>query len=110
MRQVPSEIHFRSDELAVFCRMHLAIPERLAVLGMILVDDIGALTFLRPADEFKARDLLAVGPATVEIGCPAQRVVERAREAIILVNEALNRITVYADVDVKASADDGKGS
>ena len=40
-----------SRRLCAGWSVHLAIPERLAVLRVTFVDDIDVLSFLRPADD-----------------------------------------------------------
>ena len=84
VRKVPAEINFSGNQLTIMDGIDLAVAERLAAARVRLVDDEGAVAVLHLVYVVEPGHRLAVGPAALEIGFAIERVIDRAREMIVL--------------------------
>ena len=101
MRKRPTEIHLNVHDLALSHSKQFGVPESLAVIQSALV---GYKRFLLAYDnllEVKRGHSRAVRPAALEIGSPANPVVQRTGEVKIFADERFNRRPVLVDITLE---------
>src|SRR4030095_12712006 len=73
---------------------------------MGFVDDEGAIPLLELANVFEAGHRGAIWPADFEVGRPIERIVDRAGEAKVVVEQRFDSGTVFVYISLQAGSSD----
>src|SRR5215510_16030677 len=108
MWQVPAEVDLSRNEPASPDNVHLAIAEAFARRCARFVDNERALSVLGAMHEVEAVYQHTVGPAARQVGGAIERIIDRARETIIIREQLFDRGPVLVDESGKGCAGDGE--
>jgi len=105
MRHVPSEIDFNARDQSFPYGVNFHVTKPLSIGKRRLIRHHDALAILDQIADIEALEVLAVGPADVEIRRTPERIVERAREGKCWRQQRFGCRSVFVDVGFQQGPD-----